>query len=86
MLAAAADQAGRDTATLGADMKTLAQALSRLRFAGQDEAELARALRERGAALGELLQPLASLAGNATTPLCDALRRVLAALAEGTNK
>jgi len=41
-----------------AAVKGLTQALARLRFAGQDEAELARALRERRAAITDLLQPL----------------------------
>jgi hypothetical protein len=59
--------------------------MARLRFAGQDEAALARALRERGAQITSLLQPLAPLLDNATTPLGDALRRVLAVLAEGAS-
>ena len=83
-LAASAAAAGRDTAALAAAVKGLTQSLARLRFAGQHEAELARALRERRALITDLLQPLASLADNATTPLGDALRRVLAALADGT--
>jgi twitching motility protein PilJ len=81
-LAASADQAGRDTAALAVAMKGLTQTLARLRFAGQDDADLARALRERGAAIADLLQPLASLADKATTPLGDALRQVLSALAD----
>ena len=85
-LAASAAAAGRDTAALAAAVKGLTQSVARLRFAGQDEAELARALRERRPAITELLQPLALLADNATTPLGDALRRVLAALADGTAK
>jgi len=83
-LAASAAQAGRDTAALAAAVKELTQALTRLRFAGQDEAELARALHERSAEITSLLQPLAPLLDNATTPLGDALRRVLAALADDT--
>ena len=79
---ASAATAGREAATLGAAVKELTQSLARLRFAGQDEAELARALRERRAEIAGLLQPLAPLLDNATTPLGDALRRVLAALAD----
>jgi methyl-accepting chemotaxis protein len=85
-LAASADQAKRDTAVLAAAMKELTQSLARLRFAGQDEADLTRALRERRGEILGLLQPLAPLADNATTPLGDALRRVLAVLVEGANK
>jgi methyl-accepting chemotaxis protein len=85
-LAGSAAAAGRDTAALAAAAKGLTQALARLRFSGQEEAELVRGLRERRAAITELLQPIAPLADNAATPLGDALRRVLAALADGTAK
>ena len=85
-LAASAAQAGRDTAALVAAAKELAQAVARLHFAGQDEADLARALRERSAEITGLLRPLAPLLDNPTTPLGDALRRVLAALADDTTK
>jgi methyl-accepting chemotaxis protein len=85
-LAASAAQAGRDTVALAAAVKELTQALTRLRFAGHGEADLARALRERSAAITGLLQPLAPLLDDATTPLGDALRRVLAVLADGTTE
>jgi len=85
-LATSADQAGRDTTAIAAAMEGLSQALARLRFAGQDEAALARALRERRSEIIGLLQPLAPLADNATTPLGDALRRVLAVLADGKSE
>jgi methyl-accepting chemotaxis protein len=85
-LAVSAAAAGRDTAALAAAMKGLTQALARMHFAGQEEAELARAMRERRAEIMALLQPLAPLVENPTTPLGDALRRVLAALAEDTAK
>jgi methyl-accepting chemotaxis protein len=81
-LAASAAQAGRDTTALAAAVTELTQAVARLRFAGQDEADLARALRERSAEITALLQPLAPLLDNPTTPLGDALRRVLAVLAD----
>ena len=68
-------------------VKGLTHALARLRFAGQDEADLARALRERRA---EITGPVAPLWRHCstmpTTPLGDALRRVLAVLADGTTK
>ncbi|MGB8297879.1 MAG: methyl-accepting chemotaxis protein [Polyangia bacterium] len=82
-LVASAAAAGGDAAALAAAVQELAQTLAGLRFAGQEEAALARALRERRAEIADLLQPLAPLLGHATTPLGDALRRVLDALAEG---
>jgi len=81
-LAASAAQAERDSAGLGAASKALVEVLAGLRFAGQDEANLTRALRERRAQLGDALASLQPLLDNATTPLGDALRRVLAALAD----
>ena len=44
-LAGSAAAAGRDTAALAAAAKGLTQALARLRFSGQEEAELVRGLR-----------------------------------------
>jgi methyl-accepting chemotaxis protein len=85
-LAGSAAAAGHEAAALGAAVKELTQTLARLHFAGQDEADLARALRERRAEIANLLQPLAPLLGKATTPLGDALRRVLAVLDEGASK
>jgi methyl-accepting chemotaxis protein len=82
-LIASAAAAGGDEAALTAAAQDLTQTLAGLRFAGQEEAALARALRERRAEITGLLQPLAPLLGHATTPLGDALRRVLDALAEG---
>jgi methyl-accepting chemotaxis protein len=83
-LAASTNRAKGDSAALGVATKTLSQALSELRFAGQDEAALARALRERRTQLTNLLEPLTPMLDNSMTPLGDALRRVLAALADGT--
>jgi methyl-accepting chemotaxis protein len=85
-LAASASQAGRDAAALAAAVKELTQELARLHFAGQDEADLTRALRERRTEITLLLKPLAPLLDNATTPLGDALRRVLAVLDDGGTK
>jgi methyl-accepting chemotaxis protein len=85
-LAASAAGAGRDAAALAAAVKELTQVLAGLRFAGQDEADLARALRERGGEITGLLNPLAPLLDKATTPLGEALRRVLAVLADGATK
>jgi len=85
-LVGSAVAAGREAGALGSAVKELTQTLAQLRFAGQDEADLARALRERRAEIANLLQPLVPLLDKATTPLGDALRRVLAALAEGASK
>ena len=84
-LVASAAAAGGDAAALAAAGQELTQTMARLRFAGQDEAALARALRERRAAITSVLQPLSPLLDNVTTPLGDALRRVLAVLAEGAS-
>jgi methyl-accepting chemotaxis protein len=81
-LAASAAQAGRDAASLASAVQELTHALTRLRFAGQDEADLTRALRERRAEITGLLAPLTPLLDNANAPLGDALRRVLAVLAD----
>jgi methyl-accepting chemotaxis protein len=85
-LAASAAQAERDTAALAAATRALSQAVANLRFAGQDEANLMRALRERRAQIAGALEPMAPLLDSTMTPLADALRRVLAVLADGTNK
>ena len=85
-LAASASQAGRDAAALAAAVKELTQTLARLHFAGQDEADLTRALRERRTEITGLLRPLQPLLDNATTPLGDALRRVLAVLDDDATK
>jgi hypothetical protein len=84
-LVASAAAAGRDAAALAAAVKELTQttgaaALRRPRRGGSGAS-----LRERRAQITSLLQPLAPLLDNATTPLGDALRRVLAALAEGAS-
>jgi methyl-accepting chemotaxis protein len=83
-LATSATKAKSDSAAMGTATKDLSQALAGLRFAGQDEADLTRALRERQTELTDLLGPIAPLLDNAMTPLGDALRRVLAALTDDT--
>jgi methyl-accepting chemotaxis protein len=85
-LAASAAQAEHDSAALGAATKALSQAVAGLRFAGQDEADLTHALRARRVQLAGALEPLAPLLDSSMTPLADALRRVLAVLADGTSK
>ena len=82
-LAICTTRAKGDSTTLGTATKDLSRALAGLRFAGQDEADLTRALRDRRVELTGLLGPIAPLLDNAMTPLGDALRRVLAALSDG---
>lgn len=79
----AAELTGRGAEQLGKATREVSDILSRLRFAGQDEAELARGLRERNAELSRLLAPLAGRLGDTRTPLGEALRRVLHAAATG---
>jgi methyl-accepting chemotaxis protein len=76
------------TATAASGLLTAARALSqtmiRLRVPGQDETDLARALRERRSEIARALEPLAPLLENARTPLGEALREILIVLTEGT--
>jgi len=67
-------------ASLAEASNALMETLAGLRFAGQEEAELVRALREHKADLSSALLPLTPLLDRAATPLGEALRRVLAAL------
>ena len=77
------------TATAAAGLLEAARALSqtmiRLRVPGQDETDLARALRERRTEIARALEPLAPLLENARTPLGEALREVLIVLTEGSS-
>jgi methyl-accepting chemotaxis protein len=66
--------------------RALSQTLIRLRVPGQDETELARALRERRTEIARALEPLAPLLENARTPLGEALREVLIVLTEGSSR
>jgi methyl-accepting chemotaxis protein len=66
--------------------RTLSQTLIRLRVPGQDETDLARALRERRSEIARALEPLAPLLENSRTPLGEALREVLIVLTEGSQR
>ena len=66
--------------------RALSQTLIRLRVPGQDETDLARALRERRTEIARALEPLAPLLENARTPLGEALREVLIVLTEGSSR
>jgi methyl-accepting chemotaxis protein len=66
--------------------RSLSQTLIRLRVPGQDETELARALRERRTEIARALEPLAPLLENARTPLGEALKEVLIVLTEGSSR
>jgi twitching motility protein PilJ len=79
-LAALASSANSEAAALMELRKALANALTRLRFAGQGEIEIARILHARRSELERVLAPLAPLVASASTPLGEALRNVLAAL------
>ena len=78
------------TATAAAGLLTAARALSqtliRLRVPGQDETDLARALRERRHEIARALEPLAPLLENARTPLGEALKEILIVLTEGSSR
>jgi methyl-accepting chemotaxis protein len=79
-LGSSTQDANKESATLAEASNALMQTLSGLRFPGQDEADLTRALRDRKKELTSALAPLAPMLDRAPTPLGDALRRVLAAL------
>lgn len=82
-LGTSAQEAGKESASLAVSSNALMQTLAGLRFAGQDEGDLTRALRERKAQLTAALAPLAPMLDRAPSALGDALRRVLAALDQG---
>jgi twitching motility protein PilJ len=84
-LGSSAQDANKESGALGVSSNALMKTLSGLRFAGQDEAELARALRERKAQLTSALAPLAPMLDRAPSTLGDALRRVLAVLDQGAD-
>jgi methyl-accepting chemotaxis protein len=78
-------EASKEGASLADSSNALMQTLAGLRFAGQDEADLGRALRERKAQLTSALAPLAPMLDRSPSALGDALRRVLAALEQGAD-
>jgi methyl-accepting chemotaxis protein len=70
-------------AGIRADMRrALADALSQLRFASQGEAEITRILHERRSELTHVLAPFAPLLANSSSPLGEALAKILTALGE----
>jgi len=79
-----ASQTASAAATLLNAARTLSHTLLRLRVPGQDETDLARALRERRDEIAQALEPLAPLLEDARTPLGEALKQVLLVLTEGT--
>jgi hypothetical protein len=78
-----ASQTAGAAATLLGSARVVSQTLLRLRVPGQDETDLARALRERRSEIARALEPIAPLLEGARTPLGDALKQVLVVLAEG---
>ncbi len=82
-LASSADQSERSVEQVEQATREISDVLGRMRFTGQSETELTRALRERSAELRRLLDPLTGLLDDARTPLGEALRRVLQAAAPG---
>jgi ABC-type transporter Mla subunit MlaD len=78
-----ASQTATAAATLLSAARALSQTLLRLRVPGQDETDLARALRARRSEIAHALEPIAPLLENAHTPLGEALKQVLVVLAEG---
>jgi methyl-accepting chemotaxis protein len=81
-----ASQTATAAAGLLSAARSLSQTLIRLRVPGQDETDLARALRERRSEIARALEPLAPLLESARTPLGEALREVLIVLTEGTSR
>jgi methyl-accepting chemotaxis protein len=75
-------RAGGEAASLAGSRKSLADAIGRLRFAGQGETEIARLLHAQRDELSRILIPLAPLVAGTRTPLGEALRNLLAALGE----
>lgn len=81
---ASASHTASAASSLMASTRILSQALLRVRVPGQDETELARALRERRMEIARALEPIAPLLEDARTPLGEALKQVLMVLGEAT--
>lgn len=81
---ASASQTASAASSLMNATRTLSQALVRVRVPGQDETDLARALREQRAEIARALEPIAPLLEDARTPLGEALKQVLVVLGEAT--
>jgi ABC-type transporter Mla subunit MlaD len=82
-VATSAAQTSSAASALLGGARVLSQTLLRLRVPGQDETDLARALRERRAEIARALEPIAPFLEGARTPLGDALKQLLVVLAEG---
>jgi methyl-accepting chemotaxis protein len=78
-----ASQTASAAAALLGSARSLSHTLLHLRVPGQDETDLARALRERRSEIARALEPIAPLLENVRSPLGDALKQVLVVLAEG---
>jgi methyl-accepting chemotaxis protein len=85
-LVTSASQTAAAAGTLLSSARVVSQTLLRLRVPGQDETDLARALRERRSEIARALEPIAPLLEGARTPLGDALKQVLVVLAEGSGR
>jgi methyl-accepting chemotaxis protein len=83
-LVTSASQTAGAASTLLSSARVVSQTLLRLRVPGQDETDLARALRERRSEIARALEPIAPLLEGARTPLGDAIKQVLVVLAEGS--
>jgi ABC-type transporter Mla subunit MlaD len=81
-IVASAAQAAGATSTLITGTRELGQALLRVRVPGQDDTELARALRDRRAELARALTGLEPLLEGVHTPLGAALKQLLGAVDE----
>lgn len=81
-----ASQTATATAALVSTSRALSQTLARMRVPGQDDTDLARALRERRSDIARALEPLAPLLNTTRTPLGDAVKQLLGVLSEGTGR
>lgn len=79
---ASATQTAAAAASLASSARTLSETLLPLRVPGQDETDLARALRERRADLARALEGLVPLVEEARTPLGEAVKQLLGVLGE----
>jgi methyl-accepting chemotaxis protein len=74
------NRASGEAATLADFRKSLVEAVSQLRFAGQGESEITRILHSRRDELARVLSPIVPLVTGDRSPLGEALRNLLAAL------
>jgi methyl-accepting chemotaxis protein len=81
---ASASQTASAASSLMNSARTLSQTLLRVRVPGQDDTDLARALRERGSDIARVLEPIAPLLEDARTPLGEALKQLLLVVGESS--